>query len=69
MTLVHDGGCILGPLWERYDPNAKKPIREGNVFTIEPTVSGKVNLGLEDDIVVQEKAELLSHLQKEIIII
>jgi Xaa-Pro aminopeptidase len=67
--LVHDGGCILGPLWERYKPNAEKVIRKGNVFTVEPTISGKVNLGLEDDIVVQERAELLSHPQKDVIVI
>jgi len=64
---IHDGGCILGPLWERYEKNAKKVIRKGNVFTIEPSISGEVNLGLEDDIVVGEKVELLSHPQKEII--
>ncbi len=67
--LVHDGGCILGPSWERYKPNAEKLLRKGNVFTIEPTVSGKVNLGLEDDIVVKEKAELISHPQEEIFVI
>lgn len=66
---VHDGGCILGPLWERYRQNAVKELREGNVFTIEPTISGNVNLGLEDDIVVEKKAKLLSHPQKEIIVI
>lgn len=66
---VHDGGCILGPLWERYERNARKPIREGNVFTIEPTItSPEVNLGLEDDIVVTKNgAKLLSHPQREII--
>jgi Xaa-Pro aminopeptidase len=68
---VHDGGCILGPLWERYEKNARKPIREGNVFTIEPTItSEKINIGLEDDIIVREEgAELLSHPQKEIILV
>lgn len=64
---VHDGGCILGPLWERYEKNARKEIRRGNVFTIEPSIYGEINMGLEDDIVVGEKAELLSHPQKEII--
>jgi len=46
-------------------------MREGNVFTIEPTnTSEKINLGLEDDIIVRkERAELLSHPQKEIIVI
>lgn len=66
---VHDGGCILGPLWERYEKNARKPIRKGNVFTIEPSIHGGVNLGLEDDIVVKKGAEYMSHPQKEIIVI
>ena len=65
--LVHDGGCILGPLWERYEKNARKPMRKGNVFTVEPSISGSVNMGLEDDILVEDKAVLLSHPQKEII--
>jgi len=64
---VHDGGCILGPLWERYEKNARKSVRKGNVFTIEPSVSGKVNLGLEEDILVGERGEYLSHPQSEII--
>jgi Xaa-Pro aminopeptidase len=66
---VHDGGCILGPLWERYEKNAKKLIKKGNVFTVEPSIYGAVNLGLEDDVVVKRKAEYLSHPQKEIIVI
>jgi Xaa-Pro aminopeptidase len=66
---VHDGGCILGPLWERYEKSAVKEIKKGNIFTIEPSITGEVNMGLEDDIVVKEKAELLSHPQKEIIVI
>ncbi len=66
---VHDGGCILGPLWERYEENARKVVKRGNVFTIEPSISGEVNLGLEEDIVVGEKTELLSHPQKEVIIV
>jgi Xaa-Pro aminopeptidase len=66
---VHDGGCILGPLWERYEKNARKVIREGNVFTIEPTISGTVNLGLEDDVLIRREAEYLSHPQEEIIVI
>jgi Xaa-Pro aminopeptidase len=64
---VHDGGCLLGPLWERYEKNAQKPIQKGNVFTVEPTISGAVNMGLEEDIVIEEKAVYLSHPQKEII--
>lgn len=63
---VHDGGCILAPRWERYEKNARKKLREGNVFTIEPTIRGEVNLGLEDDIVVGKKASPISHPQKEI---
>lgn len=66
---VHDGGCMLGPLWERYEKNARKPIKEGNVFTVEPSIHGRINLGLEDDVVVRGKAEYLSHPQKEIIVV
>ena len=65
--LFHDGGCILGPLWKRYEKNAKITLRKGNVFTIEPSISGAVNMGLEDDLVVKKQAELLSHPQKDII--
>lgn len=64
---VHDGGCLLAPLWERYEENARKQVRKGNVFTVEPSVSGEVNMGLEEDVVVRERAEYLSHPQKEII--
>jgi Xaa-Pro aminopeptidase len=64
--LVHDGGCILGPLWKRYEKNAQMTLKEGNVFTIEPSISGSVNMGLEDDIVVTEQATLISHPQEEI---
>ncbi len=66
---VHDGGCILGPLWERYEKNARKTIKQGNVFTLEPTIRGEVNMGVEEDIVVEEKAVYLSHPQKEVIVI
>ena len=64
---IHDGGCLLGPLWERYEKNARKPVREGNVFTVEPSISGAVNMGLEEDIVIEKRGIYLSHPQKEII--
>ena len=45
----------------------QRRIRSG--FSLKPTISGEVNIGLEDDIVVEKKAKLLSHPQKEIILI
>jgi len=67
---VHDGGCILGPLWERYEKNSRKPVKEGNVFTVEPSIHGKVNLGLEDDIVVNiRKEKLLKYRVERILLV
>ena len=53
-THAHDGGIILGPLWERYGDTPKGLIEEGNVFTLELHVITK-NYGvvsLEENIVV-----------------
>ncbi len=38
---AHDGGTILGPLWERYGKTPLGEIKEGNVFTLELYVSTK----------------------------
>jgi len=53
-THAHDGGVLLGPLWERYGDTPKGLIEEGNVFTLELHVKTK-NYGvvsLEENIVV-----------------
>ncbi|MFX0019769.1 MAG: M24 family metallopeptidase [Promethearchaeota archaeon] len=53
-TNAHDGGVLLGPLWERYGDIPKGIVEEGNIFTLELYVKTK-NYGmisLEEDIVV-----------------
>jgi len=53
-TKAHDGGILLGPLWERYGDTPKGQVEEGNVFTLELHVTTK-NYGtvsLEENIVI-----------------
>ncbi|NHJ03186.1 MAG: aminopeptidase P family protein [Candidatus Heimdallarchaeota archaeon] len=51
---AHDGGTLLGPLWERYGEIPKGLVEENMIFTLELNVKTK-NYGyvsLEEDIVV-----------------
>lgn len=53
-TKTHDGGTLLGPLWERYRDIPKGVVEENMVFTLELNVKTK-NYGyvsLEEDIVI-----------------
>ena len=53
-TKAHDGGIILGPLWERYGDTTKGLVEENNIFTLELHVTTK-NYGtvsLEENIVI-----------------
>ncbi len=55
-THAHDGGTILGPLWERYGDTPQGIVEEGNVFTLELYVRTK-NYGmvsLEEMIVITD---------------
>ena len=53
-TQGHDGGLLLGPLWERYGDVPRVLVEENNIFTLELEVTTK-NYGmvsLEEDIVI-----------------
>jgi Xaa-Pro aminopeptidase len=54
---AHDGGCVLGPRWERYGDTPTRRVEPGNVFTLELGVEetdGAGYLGLEEMLVVTE---------------
>ena len=69
---AHDGGVILGPLWERYGDTPKGLVEENNIFTLELNVKTK-NYGtvsLEENIVVtKDGCEFLVPPQEKFILI
>jgi Xaa-Pro aminopeptidase len=69
---AHDGGTILGPLWDRYGSIPKGIVEAGNVFTLELEVPTK-NYGevsLEEDILITKTGcRFLSRRQQDLICI
>ncbi|MFX1416500.1 MAG: M24 family metallopeptidase [Promethearchaeota archaeon] len=67
---AHDGGTILGPLWDRYGDTPLGVVEIGNAFTLELNVrtSDYGQVSLEEDIIITKNGcEFLSRPQREII--
>lgn len=70
--VAHDGGALLGPLWEKYGDSPNQKLEIGQVFTIEPhlIVPDYGCIGLEEDVLITENgAEYFTEPQTEIVLI
>jgi Xaa-Pro aminopeptidase len=70
--VAHDGGALLGPLWEKYGDSPNQKLELGQVYTIEPglAVADYGYLGLEEDVLITENgAEYFTKPQTEIVLL
>jgi Xaa-Pro aminopeptidase len=68
---AHDGGALLGPLWDRYGDTPNWVLETGQIYTVEPgiEVPGFGYIGLEEDVLVNgEGCEFLSEPQTKLIL-
>jgi Xaa-Pro aminopeptidase len=68
---AHDGGCILGPEWERYGETPNLLLEAGQVYAIEPSlkVDGFGYIGIEENVLITNSGvKYLSSPQTQIII-
>ncbi len=69
---AHDGGALLGPLWEKYGDAPNQHLEVGQVFAVEPglMVPGYGYIGLEENVFITENgAEYFTEPQREIVLI
>ena len=69
---VHDGGVLLGPRWDRYGNAPYGELKEGMVFTIEPTLflDNGIHFIVEENVVVTSTGiRYLSERQDQLILI
>ena len=70
--VAHDGGALLGPLWEKYGDTPNQKLEVGQIFTIEPSlaVANYGMMGIEEDVVMIENgAEYFTEPQREIVLL